>query len=112
MGFAAGQYRMLAFFLRDVRAAIRAPRGARGEDVISHLIDQGYSDREILTECLTYGAAGMATTRELIVMAAWHLFERQDLRRRFLEADEPARLALLEEILMFEADARALYLPT
>jgi cytochrome P450 len=109
MGFAAGQYRMLAFYLRDVRPAIRARRGARREDVISHLIDQGYSDREILTECLTYGAAGMATTREFIVMAAWHLFEREDLRRRFLEGDEPARLALLEEILRLEPVVGALY---
>jgi cytochrome P450 len=62
-GFAAGQYRMLAFYLRDVRPAIHARRKARREDVISHLLDQGYSDREILTECLTYGAAGMASLR-------------------------------------------------
>jgi hypothetical protein len=31
--------------------------------VISHLLDQGYSNREILTECLTCGAAGIATFR-------------------------------------------------
>jgi cytochrome P450 len=109
MGFVAGQYRMLAFYLHDVRPAIRARRKARREDVISHLLDQGYSNREILTECLTYGAAGMATTREFIVMAAWHLLEREDLRRRFLEADEPARLALLEEILRLEPVVGALY---
>jgi hypothetical protein len=108
-GFAAGQYRMLAFYLRDVRPAIHARRNARREDVISHLLDQGYSDREILTECLTYGAAGMATTREFIVMAAWHLFEREDLRRSFLESDEQARIALLEEILRLEPVVGALY---
>jgi cytochrome P450 len=77
--------------------------------VISHLLDQGYSNREILTECLTYGAAGMATTREFIVMAAWHLFEREDLRRSFLESDEQARIALLEEILRLEPVVGALY---
>jgi cytochrome P450 len=109
MGFVAGQYRMLAFYLRDVRPAIRARRAVRREDVISHLLDQGYSNREILTECLTYGAAGMATTREFIVMAAWHLLELEDLRLRFLEADEPARLALLEEILRLEPVVGALY---
>jgi cytochrome P450 len=109
MGFVAGQYLMLAFYLRDVRPAIRARRAVRREDVISHLIDQGYSDREILTECMTYGAAGMATTREFIVMAAWHMFEREDLRRRFLESDEPTQLALLEEILRLEPVVGALY---
>jgi hypothetical protein len=71
-------------------------------------LDQGYTDREILTECLTYGAAGMATTREFIVMAAWHLFEREDLRRRFLEGDDAIRLALLEEILRLEPVVGAL----
>jgi cytochrome P450 len=109
MGFAVGQYRMLSFYLGDVRPAIRARRMARREDVISHLIDQGYSNREILTECLTYGAAGMATTREFIVMAAWHLFEREDLRRRFLDGDEAVRLALLEEVLRLEPVVGALY---
>jgi len=109
MGFVAGQYRMLSFYLHDVRPAIRARRRARREDVISHLLDQGYSDREILTECLTYGAAGMATTREFIVMAAWHLFENSELRGRFLEGDEPARLALLEEVLRLEPVVGALY---
>jgi cytochrome P450 len=109
LGFVQGQYRMLGFYLCDVRPAIRARRQARREDVISHLIDQGYSDREILTECLTYGAAGMATTREFIVMAAWHLFEREDLRHQFLEGDEPARVAMLEEILRLEPVVGALY---
>lgn len=108
-GFIAGQYRMLAFYLCDVRPAIRARRAARKEDLISHLIDLGYSDREILTECLTYGAAGMATTREFIVMAAWHLFERPDLRRRFLDGGEPVQLAILEEILRLEPVVGALY---
>src|ERR1700761_8343409 len=109
MGFVTGQWRMLAFYLRDVRPAIRARRNARREDVISHLLDQGYSNSEILTECLTYGAAGMATTREFIVMAAWHLFEREDLRRQFLDSDEPGRIALLEEVLRLEPVVGALY---
>jgi cytochrome P450 len=108
-GFAAGQYKMLTFYLRDVRPAIRARRKTRREDVISHLLDQGYSDREILTECLTYGAAGMATTREFIVMAAWHLYDDAELKQRFLAADEATRVALLEEILRLEPVVGALY---
>jgi cytochrome P450 len=109
INFVAGQSRLLAFYLRDVRPAIRARRTSRREDVISHLLDQGYSNREILTECLTYAAAGMATTREFIVMAAWHLFEREDLRRQFLDGDEASRLALLEEVLRLEPVVGAIY---
>jgi hypothetical protein len=94
-----GQIRMLGFYLADVRPAIRARRNAPREDVISHLISEGYSNREILTECVTYGAAGMATTREFIVMAALRLFERDDLRARFLAASEQDQMSILEECL-------------
>ncbi len=107
--FAASQYKMLAFYLRDVRPAIRGRRKTRRQDVISHLLNQGYSDREILTECLTYGAAGMATTREFIVMAAWHLFENAELKHRFIASDEATQVALLEEILRLEPIVGALY---
>ncbi|MGJ5182149.1 hypothetical protein ACQR16_35985 [Bradyrhizobium oligotrophicum] len=68
-----GQLLTLGFYLFDVRPAIRARRHQPREDVISHLLAEGYFNREILTECLTYGAAGMATTREFIVMAALRL---------------------------------------
>lgn len=57
---------MMAFFLLDVRPAIAARRREPREDLISHLISRGYSDMNILTECITYGAAGMVTTREFI----------------------------------------------
>jgi hypothetical protein len=53
-------YRMIRFFLCDVMPAIRSRRIVRRQDIISHLIDQGYSNREILIECITYGAAGVA----------------------------------------------------
>ncbi|GLH75191.1 hypothetical protein SSBR45G_00990 [Bradyrhizobium sp. SSBR45G] len=97
-----GQLRTLGFYLFDVRPAIRTRRHQPREDVISHLIAEGYSNREILTECLTYGAAGMATTREFIVMAALRLFEHDDLRARFLAAEEPDRISVLEEVLRLE----------
>lgn len=101
-GFTLGQARALNFFLRDVKPAIASRRRQRREDVISHLLDEGYSDREILTECLTYGAAGMITTREFITMAGWHLLEDAALRERFLGGDEASRIAILEEILRLE----------
>jgi hypothetical protein len=103
------KFSLLGFFWMDVKPAIRARRKVRKEDVISYLIDQGYSDTEILTECMTYGAAGMVTTREFIVMAAWHLMERDALRQQFVETDEAGRIAILEEILRLEPVVGALY---
>ena len=96
------QSRMLAFFYLDVLPAIRARRRAPKEDVISHLLAQKYSDLEILTECVTYGAAGMVTTREFICVAAWHLLEQPALRQRYLAASEEERYAILHEILRLE----------
>jgi len=104
-----GTYRMVRFYVWDVRPAIRARRRERRADIISHLIDQGYSRREILTDSITYGAAGIATTRELIVMAAWYLFDHEDLLRRFLAAGENEREALIEEIFRLEPVVGALY---
>ncbi len=103
------QWWMWRFHRRDVVPAIKARRAHPREDVISHLLGQGYSNREILRECLMYGTAGMATTREFIVMAGWYLLERADLRGRFLDADEGGRIAVLEEILRLEPVVGSLY---
>ncbi len=100
--FAWGQRRMTAFFFLDVQPAIKARRRELQEDVISHLITQGYNDTEILTECVTYAAAGMVTTREFISVAAWHLLEQPELRARYLAAAEEERYEILHEILRLE----------
>lgn len=100
--FVLGQWRMLHFFVRDVRPAIAARRKTPREDVISHLLAEGYTAREILTECFTYGAAGMVTTREFITMAGWHLMENPDLAAAFLAGDDARKLMILEEILRLE----------
>lgn len=104
-----GQWRMLNFYLRDVRPAIRSRRKAPRDDVISHLIADRYRDRDILVECVTYGAAGMVTTREFITMAGWHLLENEALRASFLSGDRNDRLAILEEILRLEPVVGFLY---
>ncbi len=101
-GALLAQARLARFYWYDVRPAIAARAQTPREDVISHLIKQGYKDTEILTECITYGAAGMVTTREFITVCAWHLIEDEALRARYVSADEPARHALLEEILRLE----------
>lgn len=100
--FAWGQRRMTAFYFLDVQPAIKARRRQLQEDVISHLITQGYNDTEILTECVTYAAAGMVTTREFINVAAWHLLEQPELRQRYLAAPEEERYEMLHEILRLE----------
>jgi cytochrome P450 len=101
--------RLLMFYWLDVRPAIRARRIKPGDDVISHLLSEGYNDQEILTECITYAAAGMATTREFICMAAWHLLEHPDLRARYMVAPEEERVAMLHEMLRLEPVVGHLY---
>ncbi|WP_376797290.1 cytochrome P450 [Thermogemmatispora sp.] len=109
LNFVGLQWAVLRFYWLDVRPAIRVRRRQPRNDVISHLLAQGYGPREILTECVTYGAAGMITTREFIGVAAWHLLEQPALRQRFLQAPEEERLALLEEILRLEPVVGHLY---
>ncbi|QIN79678.1 cytochrome P450 [Rubrobacter marinus] len=109
LGFARNQARVAAFFYLDVKPAIEARKKEPREDVISHLLSRGYGDAEILTECITYGAAGMATTREFISIAAWHMLEQPALRERYLRGDEGERHDVLGEILRLEPVVGRLY---
>ena len=109
VGMFLAQARMWWFYLLDVRPAIAARRREPREDVISHLLAKGYRGVEILIECITYGAAGMATTREFICMAAWHLLEAPALREAYLAADEAGRHRILHEILRLEPVVAHLY---
>jgi cytochrome P450 len=93
---------MLAFLLLDVKPAIRARRKNPQNDVISYLITRGYTDLEILTECIVYGVAGMITTREFICVAALHLMDSPHLRRRMVVGSQEERYAILHEILRLE----------
>lgn len=97
------------FHLADVRPAIRARRRNPRHDIISHLIAEGYSTPSILVECVTYGTAGMVTTREFITMAAWHLLRDEPLLERYLAAGEDERLAILHEIIRLEPVVGHLY---
>lgn len=100
---------MAVFHQKDVRPAIDSRRRQPRQDVVSHLLEHGYTEREILTECLIYAVAGMATTREFIAVAAWHLLDDDALRAEYLSADEPARHAILHEILRLEPVLGHLY---
>jgi cytochrome P450 len=88
---------------------VRERRKQRRDDIISQVLDKGYSDRAIMIECLTYATAGMVTTREFMVMVAWYMFERPELREQFLSADEDGQFLLLHEILRLEPIAGLIY---
>ncbi|MBC7646009.1 MAG: cytochrome P450 [Pseudopedobacter sp.] len=93
---------LLAFYWFDVRPAMNARRKNQRDDVVSHVMKLGYKAHEVLAECVTYGAAGMLTTREFISITTWHLLERPELRARYLVAAEAERHAILGEILRLE----------
>ncbi|MFB9993168.1 cytochrome P450 [Deinococcus oregonensis] len=103
------QANLSLFFLLDVKPAIQARRKERRDDLISHLLDRGYNDLDILTECLTYGTAGMVTTREFISVAAWHLLQDEELRADYVHGTERERHAILHEILRLEPVVSTLY---
>jgi len=100
--FARVQAAMLRFYRSDVRPAIRARRRRPQDDVISHLIERGHTDADILIEAVTYGAAGMVTTREFIGMAAWHLLQDEGLRNGYLARDSEGRQRFLAEVVRLE----------
>lgn len=93
----------------DVLPAVRSRTKNPREDVISHLIEQNYNLADILVECVTYGTAGMVTTREFITMACWHLLDDDTLRARYLAAEESERLSILAEIIRLEPPVGHLY---
>jgi cytochrome P450 len=97
------------FLVKDVRPAVRERKKRRRDDVISQTLDKGYSEKAIVIECLTYATAGMITTREFIVMAAWYMFERPELRARYLAAAEEEQLRILQEILRLEPIAAMIF---
>lgn len=93
---------VLLFFLIDVKPSAKARRRQPKDDLISYLLSKNYNDWEIFTESVTYGAAGMATTREFMALALWHLMEQPKLRERYLQAGEEERHAILQEVLRLE----------
>ncbi len=104
-----GLWPIARFYLADVRPAIRERRRQPKQDIISHLINEDYTDVDILVECVTYGTAGMVTTREFIAMAAWHLLHQPELRQRYLVAPQTERFAILNEIIRLEPVVGHLY---
>jgi cytochrome P450 len=92
-----------------IAPAIAVRRKEPKDDVVSYMIKEGYSKAAMIMECMTYGTAGVSTTREFIGMAAWHMLDRPELRQRFLDADEEGQFAILQEILRLEPVSGMLY---
>lgn len=108
--FIRGQIITFNFYFRDVRPAIKAREANPQEDVISHLLAQDYKGLEVLVECVTFGAAGMVTTREFIAIAFLHLMENDEIRERYLASeDEQERHQILHEVLRLEPVVSNLY---
>lgn len=95
-------WRALLVYVMDVLPAIKARQKEPKDDLISLILEEGYSKRSIFIECQTYGSAGMMTTREFIVVAVWQLLEDAELRKTYLEGDEKTQFAILDEILRID----------
>lgn len=97
------------FYWFDVRPAIKARKKSPKNDAISFYLEEGYPNFVIVIECVTYGTAGMLTTREFITMVAWYLFEDEALRERYLKGDMKEQMAILMEILRLEPVAAMIH---
>lgn len=100
---------LAGLFFCDVLPAVRSRTKQPRQDIISHLLTEDYNLTDILVECVTYGTAGMVTTREFIAMACWHLLDDQALRDQYLAADQDQRLSILAEIIRLEPPVGHLY---
>jgi len=97
-----GHYRRFSFFFADVLPAIRRKRKNPGNDVISYMISKNKKPLEIWVECIVYGAAGMATTQEFILVVLLHCMKDAKLREIMMSDNVSARHEALNEILRLE----------
>ena len=102
-------WRVADFWKNDIAPAIEARRKEPRDDVMSYMVQNNYSKKGMIIEILTYAGAGVSTTREFMIMAAWHLRDRPDLTKRFLEGNEEEQFAIIEELLRLEPIAGYLY---
>jgi cytochrome P450 len=104
-----GNYRRFAFLFADVMPAIRRRRKNPQNDVISYMISKNKKLLEIWVECIVYGAAGMATTQEFILVVLLHCMKDAKLREIMLSDDMNARYEALNEILRLEPVIAKIY---
>jgi cytochrome P450 len=100
---------LATFYLLDVWPAIRSRRARPQDDLVTHLLADGCTNAVIFAECMAFAIAGMVTTREYVVVAAWHLLSDDGLRAAYLTGDPAARYAILHEILRLEPVVGSLF---
>jgi cytochrome P450 len=101
--------RTMDLYNKHIVPAVEARRKEPKDDVVSYMAKENYSRKAMIIECMTYAGAGVSTTREFIVMAAWQLFDDPALMDRFLNGDEADQFAILEEILRLDPVANYVY---
>ncbi|WP_129657089.1 cytochrome P450 [Rothia uropygialis] len=109
MAAVRGLRAVAALYIRDVAPAISQHKRTPRPDVMGHLMSTGASRFDILVESMTYGTAGMVTTREFMVMACWHMLRDPELRGRYVAANRPERERILREIIRLEPVVGHLY---
>ncbi|MEN9562977.1 MAG: hypothetical protein RIR73_1221 [Chloroflexota bacterium] len=97
-----GNYLRFAFLFADVMPAIRRKRKNPQNDVISYMVSKNKKPLEIWVECIVYGAAGMATTQEFILVVLLHCMKDAKLRETLLSDNTASRYEALNEILRLE----------
>jgi cytochrome P450 len=97
------------FYNDHILPAAEARRKEPKDDVVSYMVKENFSKQAMIIECQTYAGAGVSTTREFIVLAAWQMFDHPDLMKRFLEGGEADQFAILEEILRLDPVANFVY---
>lgn len=92
----------LSFWWLDVRPAINKHKRSPQDDVISYMLSKDKSSLAIFAECIVYGAAGMATTQEFILICLMHALENPRMRAALTSPDQAVRYEALHEILRIE----------
>ena len=99
---AQGLLTQASFWWLNVRPAIQARKRSPQDDVISYMLSKDKNDIAILAECIVYGAAGMATTQEFILVVLMHALDKPAVREALTSPDQAVRYEALHEILRLE----------
>lgn len=102
-------WRIMKIYREHIVPAAEKRRVKPGNDVMTYMVENNYSKKGMIIEVMTYAGAGVSTTREFMVLAAWQLCDHPDLKERFLAGSEEEQFAIIEEILRLDPIAGYLY---
>jgi cytochrome P450 len=102
-------WRVMKLYKEHIVPAAVARRAKPGDDVMTYMVQNNYSTKGMIVEVMTYAGAGVSTTREFMVMAAWQLCDHPDIKERFLAGSEEEQFAIIEELLRLDPIAGYLY---